>query len=376
VGYGLTAPKHYRATAQLIVSPVSVDDLAYAGLDVLREAGGRRTAAASIAALVASSQVADEVRAHLGLARSRDALLAALDTHVVGSSDVVAVSFDDMSPVGAARLANAFADALVKQRNASFAGQLQATIVRYEQLQKTPAGQPGGGAAALIRKRLAVLQGLEGRPDPTIRHAGLAAVPSAASWPKLPKLAAIGGGAGLAAGILAALLLSMGQRRRRGDDEPYDQGVPDRLVERLEQRVDERIAALEAERARLSAREAALETREREISAKLDELRAALESAAQLEVAAPEPPGQAARAAEPEPVAALPLPPKGGGEATGMWNLTVLERLVDDRGDEFPEKRAEWAFTLYFLREYAEPDGTVPARFDGLIQDAFAELVP
>jgi hypothetical protein len=60
----------------------------------------------------------------------------------------------------------------------------------------------------------------------------------------------------------------------------------------------------------------------------------------------------------------------------GHWNLLALERLVSDRGDDFPDKRDEWVSYLYFLREYAEPDGTVPAGFDWLIQDTFAEIVP
>src|SRR3954471_15044688 len=80
VGYGLTAPKRYRATAQLLVSPVAVNDPAFTGLDVLRDSGGTRTAAATAAALLRSPQVADVVRADLGLARSRDSLLHALHT--------------------------------------------------------------------------------------------------------------------------------------------------------------------------------------------------------------------------------------------------------------------------------------------------------
>src|SRR5467141_2306955 len=92
VGYGLTAPKRYRAAAQLLVAPVSVNDPTFMGLDVLRDTGGRRTAAATAAALLRSPQVADEVRAQLGLPRSRDSLLAALHPHVVDSSDVVAVT--------------------------------------------------------------------------------------------------------------------------------------------------------------------------------------------------------------------------------------------------------------------------------------------
>ena len=53
----------------------------------------------------------------------------------------------------------------------------------------------------------------------------------------------------------------------------------------------------------------------------------------------------------------------------------VLERLVNDRGDEFPDRRDEWSSYLFFLREYAEPDGSVPASFDWLIQETFSELV-
>ncbi|HEX7582512.1 MAG TPA: Wzz/FepE/Etk N-terminal domain-containing protein, partial [Gaiellaceae bacterium] len=134
VGYGLTAPKQYRATAQLLVSPVSVNDPTFTGLDVLRDSSGKRTAAASAAALLRSPQVADVVRADLGLARSRDSLLSALDAHVVGSSDVVAVTVQDASAAGAAQLANAFADGLVKQRTASFQSQLATTIRRDQQL--------------------------------------------------------------------------------------------------------------------------------------------------------------------------------------------------------------------------------------------------
>jgi len=496
VGYGLTAPKRYRATAQLLVSPVSVNDPTFTGLDVLRDSGGKQTAAASAAALLRSPQVADVVRADLGLARSRDSLLHALDAHVVDSSDVVAVTVEDTSAAGAAQLANAFADGLVKQRTASFQSQLAATIRRDEQLLNAvpPAGR-ATGAGAELAKRLAVLKGFQGQPDPTIRHAGQASAPASSSWPDLPRLAAAGAGAGLAAGVVVALLLVLGRfGRRRGADggAPYDRGVSDRLVERLEQRVAERIAELEAERERFSAREAALAVRERDVSAKLDELRAAAASAPppvsadpvsadpagtapetaaavpdqaalealdaraaaldarvaaltqreiglarrvaevakreqaataraeelavraaqheamqheamqheamqleakQLEAAQLETELQEAERAahvepepEPEPVAvhapraaqaasASPETPRDE-EATGAWNLMVLERLVNDRGDEFPDRREEWASYLYFLREYAEPDGTVPSSFDWLIQETFSELVP
>jgi hypothetical protein len=457
VGFGLTAPKRYRATAQLLVSPVSVSDPNFTGLDVLRDTGGKRTAAASAAALLRSPQVADVVRADLGLARSRDSLSKSLDAHVVDSSDVVAVTVEDTSAAGAAQLANAFADGLVKQRTAGFQSQLAATIHRDQQLLAAlaPAARAGSG----LEKRLGVLQGFEGQPDPTIRHAGQASAPESASWPVLPRLAATGALAGLAAGLLAALLLVLGRlgRRRSADGvATYDRGVSDRLVDRLEQRVTERIAALEAERERLSAREAGLDAREKDVAAKLAELRAAAEAAppplarpaampaageteagsealaareaalqtriaeltqreiglarkaaeiagqdqaaqarardlerqaAELERQAEEAKRRAEVVAEPEPEpepvqlrpaappAAETAPLPSGEDQTGAWNLMVLERLVNDRGEEFPHRREEWSSYLYFLREYAEPDGTVPSSFDWLIQETFSELV-
>ena len=117
-GYALTAPKHYRATAQLIVSPVPVGRSTFTGIDVLRDSGGKRTAAASAAALVRAPLVADAVRALLGLAALAGLAAHALDAHVVDSSDVVAVTVEDTSASSAAQLANAFADTLVNERAA------------------------------------------------------------------------------------------------------------------------------------------------------------------------------------------------------------------------------------------------------------------
>ena len=347
VGYGLTAPKQYRATAQLLVSPVSVNDPTFTGLDVLRDSSGKRTAAASAAALLRSPQVADVVRADLGLARSRDSLLSALDAHVVGSSDVVAVTVQDTSAAGAAQLANAFADGLVKQRTASFQSQLATTIRRDQQLLNaiTP-GQRATGAGAELQKRLAVLQGFQGQPDPTIRHAGQASAPASPSWPKLPRLAAIGAGAGLAAGLLAALVIGVGRflRRPRVErDASYDGGVSERLVERLEQRVTERVAALEEERQRLSAREAALAARERDVSAKLDELRVAIAAA-----------------------------PDSSGGGAALANAAAVEALaaraaaLDGRLMELTEREMELARRTAELAEQEQGKGTEAESADRL----------
>src|SRR3982751_4438727 len=196
-GYGFTAPKRYSATAQLLVVPVSASDSTFAGLDVLRDASGKRTAAASAAELVRSAQVADAVRAQLGLRQSSADLLDELHPHVADNSDVVDTTVEDSSPAAAAQLANGFVDAFIAQRTASFQSALGSAIRRDAQLL---AGGTGPQAVELAR-RLAILRGLQGQPDPSLRRGGVAVAPTSASWPDIPRVIAAGTGAGLAAGV-------------------------------------------------------------------------------------------------------------------------------------------------------------------------------
>jgi capsular polysaccharide biosynthesis protein len=403
-GYGLTAPKRYRATAQVLVAPVSTSDPTFAGIGVLRDTGGKRTAAASVAALIRTPQIVDAAAAQLGSKRSRQSLLDVLHVHVVDSSDVVAVTAEDTSADGAAQLANTFASVLIAQRSATFQSELAAAIRRDRQLLAS-SSDPGGG----ISQRLTTLLGLQGRPDPTIRVAAQAVAPSSASWPNVPLLIGIGAGIGAAAGVLVALV-ALGMRRAGGrpagkQGPAFSDGELEVLGDRLE--------------ARLVRREAALAARERDLQAKLDELRAAQETAlsasrdeavlarrerqlveriakaakreAELarraaevalrerEAAAEQEQAAAAAAAaaeEAEAEAAIPpAPPSAENGLHGSYNLVTLERLVDERGSAFPERLEEWSSYLYFLREYASSDGAVPASFDGLIHDTFEELL-
>ena len=401
-GYALTAPKHYRATAQLLVSPVAESDTAYTGIDVLRDSGGKRTAAESAAALVRGPLIADAVRALLGAPRSRDELLAAVDADVVDASDVVAVTADDTSANGAARLANAFVDTLINQRTATFQSEVSAALRRYTQLlsQMSRTERAGAGGAELER-RLAVLRTVQGQPDPSLSHAGQATAPTDASSAGVGELTGLGALIGLGAGALAALALLLVRRREPLPPAAYDRLVADDAgLEELVTKLDDRLAA----------REAALAARERDLQAAIAELRAAQaqvldeEHAArlaelerrerdldervaavtkrELEVARltaeaavrerePEPDPEPA----PPPVPfAPPLPPLEGA-ADGRYNLVALERLVEARAGDYPERAEEWSSYLFFLREYAGPDGNVPATFDWLIQDTFGELV-
>jgi capsular polysaccharide biosynthesis protein len=407
-GYGLTAPKRYRATAQVLVAPVSTSDPTFAGIGVLRDTGGKRTAAASVAVLLGAPQIIDAAAAQLGSKRSRQSLLDALHVHVVDASDVVAVTAEDTSPDGAAQLANTFANVLIAQRSATFQSELAAAIRRDQQLLAS-SSDPAGA----ISRRLTTLLGLQGRPDPTIRVAAQAAAPTSASSPNVPLLIGIGAGIGAAAGVLVALValgMRWGGGRPAGKQAP---AISDRELEELGDRLE----------ARLVRREAALAARERDLQAKLDELRAARattlaasrdeavlarrerqlteriataakretelarraaevalrerDAAAEQAAAAAAEAAAAAAAEEAKAAEAAipPAPPPAENGLHGSYNLVTLERLVDERGSAFPERLQEWSSYLYFLREYASADGVVPASFDGLIYDTFEELL-
>ena len=272
-GYGLTAPKHYRATAQLLVSPISASDTTFTGIDVLRDSGGKRTAAASAAALVRGPLVADAVRALLGIRRSRDSLLDALDAHVIDSSDVVAVTVEDTSANGAAQIANAFADTLVNQRTASFQSELAGVVRRYNGLLAgmTKAERAGPSGAELAR-RLTVLQSLEGQQDPTLKHAGQATAPTSSVWPDVPKLTGLGAAIGAVLGALVALLILAFRRLGVRAGGGYDRAMPD------DDALEQVVSRLEA---RLVARESALAAREHDLQEALAELKAAQAAAAE-----------------------------------------------------------------------------------------------
>jgi hypothetical protein len=74
---------------------------------------------------------------------------------------------------------------------------------------------------------------------------------------------------------------------------------------------------------------------------------------------------------DPEPPAPAPV----AADAPGRWNVLALDRLVEQRGREFPDRVEEWTSYLYSLRAYAAPDGSLPASFDSLIEETFGDLV-
>jgi outer membrane biosynthesis protein TonB len=90
-------------------------------------------------------------------------------------------------------------------------------------------------------------------------------------------------------------------------------------------------------------------------------------------VAAP-PPRQPTRV-EPEPApVAVPVAIRQG--APREWNLWELEEASRRASGDDPLRDEERNYLLVYLREFANAEGTLPADFDSLVRDSFADVIP
>ena len=94
-------------------------------------------------------------------------------------------------------------------------------------------------------------------------------------------------------------------------------------------------------------------------------------------VAVPPPPPEPEPEVEPEPepelarvVAYLPA-----SDGPREWNLWELERAARDHVSDDVVRQEERSYLLMYLREFAGPDGVLPTDFDGLVRDAFGDVL-
>ncbi|MHB8641370.1 MAG: hypothetical protein ACYDA3_00560 [Gaiellaceae bacterium] len=86
----------------------------------------------------------------------------------------------------------------------------------------------------------------------------------------------------------------------------------------------------------------------------------------------------------PEPVVVTPPPPPPEPAVVTLasrdtrpreWNLWDLERATREHTGDDPARAEERNYLLMYLREFASPDGALPVDFDGLVRDAFGDLL-
>jgi len=204
VAYLLVTEKTYKAEADLLVTPVSNEDEALAGLGLIRESSDPTRDVETAARLVKTVDVAARVKAEVRDDRSPRELLDAVEVDPVAQSNVVSIEAEAKDPEKAAELANAFGTAAVRERTLEFHAQLDKTIrtlrARVEELPRSQRAPTLGPES--LEARLARLEALRGADDPTMRLETRADVPDEAASPK-PKLT-------IAAGLLAGLILGIG----------------------------------------------------------------------------------------------------------------------------------------------------------------------
>ncbi len=134
-------------------------------------------------------------------------------------------------------------------------------------------------------------------------------------------------------------------------------------LRRREKSLEQRVEQVTARERELARRVGELAARQREL-----EERDATEPEPEPEPEPPPVPVEPTPA--PEPVEAAPAAPSGG-----RWNLQDLVRLVEENSDASTDRAEEWRTYLFFLRGHAAADGSLPAQFDGLVNDVFGDLL-
>jgi hypothetical protein len=57
------------------------------------------------------------------------------------------------------------------------------------------------------------------------------------------------------------------------------------------------------------------------------------------------------------------------------WNLWELERASREAAGSDVARDEERSFLLMYLREFADPDGMLPATFDPLVRETFGDVL-
>jgi len=217
IAYSALSTKQFSAEADLVVSPIPSTDSSLVGFNILQQSSDPSTSVLTAARLVKTPQVADAVRSQLGLSMSRQALLDSVSVQPVSQSNILAIVASAPTSPQAARIANAFAAEIIKQRSEQFQTELTRRLARLRVLLRTYSAN--SSEADAIRTQIATLAGYLGQPDPTLHVAKLADPPSTPSSPRPVLSIVIALVAALLVGLGVALGIEMLDPRVNSEDE-------------------------------------------------------------------------------------------------------------------------------------------------------------
>jgi Mrp family chromosome partitioning ATPase len=203
----------YRATAQLLISPVPPEDQTFMGLPVIRDSNDPTRTAETAAILVRSPTAARSAAQRLP-GWTPEAVLDAVEVQPEGESNILDVTARASEPRAAAAVATAFATAAIAERDAKLRRQVQPVIDRLMR------ARTGTTDDAQLDAEIARLEEVRSGGDQSLQLARAAAVPTAPQGASSKVLAVLAVLAGLVLGSGAAMLLELlGPRRIRAGEE-------------------------------------------------------------------------------------------------------------------------------------------------------------
>jgi Mrp family chromosome partitioning ATPase len=213
-------PREYRASAEILVNPIAVDDQTFLGVQTLRAAGDASRTIQTAVGLLRTNDAARSTADALGPGWTAQGVLDRVVVQGQGQSNLVQVTARARDPKLAARLATEFARRSLALRRATIRSQLDDAIARLRAQIRNLRGQRARDEfAAELRRRLDTLDVAREVGDPTLSLAQVAAVPPGPSGTPTSIVVAAAALAGIVLGLMAALLRDVLDRRVRDENE-------------------------------------------------------------------------------------------------------------------------------------------------------------
>ncbi len=198
VVYVAAANKTYKATAQILATPLATDDPVIHTLPLVFQSSDPTRDVETAAQFVKNLGVAERVKTNTRSSSSAQTLLNKISAEPVGQSNVIAVTATGDSPEQAKALADGFANGTIKERSDELHKSVQAELPTLQtQLQRSG----NTSLSQQLSTEIAQLQTLASSDDPTMRIQTEAQLPTSQASPR-PLLS-------IAGGILAGLILGI-----------------------------------------------------------------------------------------------------------------------------------------------------------------------